>query len=167
MDYAHTPHAEHNRRLKAQALAEAARSLGVPARDLAAGGGRRRDVARAAGISRAPSEATWALAAETLGPDPVPVSSPRVRGCRYGCAGPARFFLMGWLCVSHAPPPPAPNPGPTLADLLARRAARTPGVAPAPEPERAPATQSLTALYQVAKAAQLAQQRGRRGSGRR
>ncbi len=70
VDYAHTAAAEVNRDRKATALAAAARELGLCADDVAVGGGHRRQVRRAAGITREPSEETWHCVAVLLGLDP-------------------------------------------------------------------------------------------------
>jgi len=71
VDFAHTATAEANRDRKAAALAAKARELGLTAADLDVGGGHRRVVWKAAGLSRAPShEETWFAAAVLLGLDP-------------------------------------------------------------------------------------------------
>jgi len=138
VDYAHTARARANREQKASALAAACARLGVSSSGIAVGGGHRREVWRAAGLTRAPSEETWSVVAEILGPVPTEApsearssaSAPRsVRPsgsgphrCRYGHDAPARLFMGGWLCAEHGPPPaPVPPPGSTLAERRARR----------------------------------------------
>lgn len=133
IDFAHTPTARANRERKAHALATACLELGVTATGIDVGGGRRRDVWRAAGLKRNPSEDTWHVTATILNdltpPNPTTTSTsttthtapdlpPRARGeCLYGCAGPARLYMRGWRCPEHAPaPPPTPPVGTTAAE---------------------------------------------------
>ncbi len=169
-DYAHTPYAEQQRDIKAEALAAASARLGLRRDDIAAGGGHRRNAWKAAGLKRAPSEATWTATAALLPHDDEPVAQagPRSRPCLHGCPGAARFFLAGWLCAAHAPPPPPPNPGPTLKQLAERRAqtASHPAAPAQPTPAPAPAPRSTTALYQAMRSADEARRRSRRGGGR-
>lgn len=130
VDYARTPTARANRERKAAALADTCRALGVTAAGIDVGGGRRREVWKAAGLNRAPSEDTWHLTATLLSPEPEPTptrepSPARRRSrsvCVYGCEGPVRQFVRGTFCEAHAPAPaPTPPPGTTAADLREKR----------------------------------------------
>lgn len=130
VDYARTPTARANRERKAAALADTCRALGVTAAGIDVGGGRRREVWKAAGLTRAPSEDTWHLTATLLGPEPEPTpareTAPARRRsrsvCVYGCEGPVRQYVRGTFCEAHAPAPaPTPPPGTTAADLREKR----------------------------------------------
>ena len=115
VDYAHTARARANREQKASALAAACARLGVSSSGIAVGGGHRREVWRAAGLTRAPSEETWSVVAAILGPDvPAPAAvaarprtvRPSGSGpgrCRHGHDAPSRFYMGGWLCAEHSP----------------------------------------------------------------
>lgn len=132
VDYAHTSRAERNRLTKAEALAAAARGLGIDARALAVGTGNRRKVWKAADMKRAPSEDTWLAVVDILGlapPAPTrPVGPPRTGTCLFHPDRPGRLYLGGYRCEDCSPAAlagharPVPPPGTTAADLLAARA---------------------------------------------
>lgn len=174
VDYAHTPQALADRAVKAQALADAAASLGVTVDRLAPGGGMRRTVWKAAGLLRAPGEETWTAACEL-----VAVAPPRVRRTQPcntpGCTTEdTHLYPSGWWCDPHSPwarrgltrSDPNRVPGqPCELDRL--RAARAAALAAPREPERAlgPSPQrpggSTTAVLQAVRSAQA--HRARRG----
>lgn len=176
--FAHTAQAEENRAIKAAALAAAARASGVPVAELAIGRGGRRAVWKAAGLDRAPSEATWAAVADLMASDEPP-AGPRPQSCRHHPSRPGRLYLGGRLCDECAPwaraghPEPRPPVGSTLAEL--RAAARIAAdVRPASSStvidERAIASgkrRSTTSTYQAVRAAQEHRARKTRTAGRR
>jgi hypothetical protein len=112
VDYAHTALARENREKKAAALAATARRIGVGTAGIAIGGGRRRDVWRAAGLDRSPSEDTWHLVHQLLtasppaGPAPVHAPGPsRASSCNApACdADSTHLYPSGWWCDAHSP----------------------------------------------------------------
>lgn len=137
--YAHTRTAEQNRLAKAEALAAAARELGVDANGLAVGTGNRRRVWKAAGLKRAPSEDSWMAVVDLLG---LPAAARRALGpaaggpCLFHPDRPGGLYLGGYRCTECSPAAlagrtrPVPPPGTTAADRLAARA----GVAVDAEP---------------------------------
>lgn len=129
VDYAHNHRAERNRHAKATALAAVARQLGVTSSSLAVGRGRRRDVWKAAGLTRAPSEDTWLAVVDVLGLDePAPLRGPGRGTCLWHPDRPGRLYLGGWRCGECSPaalagrPTVRPPAGTTLADRRDTRA---------------------------------------------
>lgn len=128
VDYAHTRTAGQRRLEKAAALAAAARALDVGAPGLAVGVGRRREVWKAAGLKRPPSEDTWLAVVDVLGlsvelgraPGPAKSGTCLFHPDRHG-----RFYLGGYRCEECSPAAvagrtvPRPPPGTTFADRLA------------------------------------------------
>lgn len=106
VDYAHTRQARENREAKATALAATARAMGVTTTGIAIGGGRRRDVWRAAGLDRSPSEETWHLVHQLLDAGTTAAAAARrckpcnVPTCR---AADTHLYPSGWWCDPHSP----------------------------------------------------------------
>lgn len=130
VNYAHTRTADQNRLAKAEALAAAARELGVGANGLAPGTGGRRRVWKAAGLTRAPSEDTWLAVVDVLGLPSVAARElgPAAGGpCLFHPDRPGRLYLGGYRCGECSPAAlagrtrPVPPPGTTAADRLAAR----------------------------------------------
>jgi hypothetical protein len=187
VDYAHTALARENREKKAAALAAAARRLGVGTAGVAVGGGRRRDVWRAAGLDRSPSDDTWQLVRKLLAasppadlaqvhtPGPARASSCNAPACD---ADSTHLYASGWWCDAHSPwgrrgltrSDPNRVPGqPCELDRLrtARGITTTSHQTPAQTvvDERAIASgkrRSTTAAYQSVRAAQAHRNRTRR-----
>lgn len=126
VDFAHTDVAERNRLSKADALAAVALQLGVDANGLAVGTGNRRRVWKAAGLKRAPSEATWMAVVDVLGlpvPAPTRPQGPPTSGpCLFHPGRPGRLYLCGYRCPECSPAAlagrtrPVPPPGTTAAE---------------------------------------------------
>jgi hypothetical protein len=135
VDYAHTSTAERRRLEKAEALAAAARSLEVGASGLTVGGGRRRDVWKAAGLKRPPSEDTWLAVVDVLG---LPDATGRAPGpaksgtCLFHPTRPGRLYLGGYRCEDCSPATlaghtvPRPPPGTTFVERIAAARSATP-----------------------------------------
>ncbi|GAA4627300.1 hypothetical protein [Cellulomonas oligotrophica] len=162
IDWAHTQRAEHDRTLKAKALAVAARELGVPAAGLVVGGGGRRAVRRHAGLASA-SEETWHAASQLLAAD-APPERPRPRACARCGHGerPVRLYLCGWRCDPCSPAAlagcsvPAPRADLTADALRARRAA---ALVPDLDPDLATAKASTRSAIERGRIAETAHQR--------
>ena len=185
VDYAHTRQARENREAKATTLAATARAMGVTTAGIAIGGGRRRDVWRAAGLDRSPSEETWHLVHQLLltAGTTTATAVAAARRCK-PCNVPAcraddtHLYPSGWWCDEHAPwarrgltrSDPNQVPGEPC-ELTRLRSAR--GLTPSSHTpqtstvvdDRAIASgkrRSTTATYQAVKAAQEHRNRTRR-----
>jgi len=128
IDWAHTDKARHDREIKAQALAAAARELGLRSTDLELGRSGRGPVRQRCGFASV-SEETWfevvAILAET---EPPPVVRPPRECWTPSCSTAdetVHLYVSGPYCDVHAPwarnggRRPVPPPGTTLDDLRA------------------------------------------------